>query len=92
MRVARTAHGLGLSTVGVVTEADAGALHADATDMVVSIGSYLDADELLRAARVARRAVGAPGLRVPERERGVRARGRATPGWCGSARRRRRSS
>ncbi|WP_027008444.1 acetyl/propionyl/methylcrotonyl-CoA carboxylase subunit alpha [Conexibacter woesei] len=52
-RVARTAHGLGLSTVGVVTEADAGALHADATDMVVSIGSYLDMDELLRAARVA---------------------------------------
>jgi acetyl-CoA/propionyl-CoA carboxylase biotin carboxyl carrier protein len=51
-RVARTAHALGLSTVGVVTEADAGALHADATDMVVSIGSYLDPDELLRAARV----------------------------------------
>ena len=44
-RVARTAHGLGLSTVGVVTAADADpthpALHADATDMVVSIGSYL---------------------------------------------------
>jgi acetyl-CoA/propionyl-CoA carboxylase biotin carboxyl carrier protein len=52
-RVARTAHGLGLSTVGVVTDADAGALHADATDMVVSIGSYLDAGELLRAAHVA---------------------------------------
>jgi acetyl-CoA/propionyl-CoA carboxylase, biotin carboxylase, biotin carboxyl carrier protein len=52
-RVARTAHGLGLSTVGVVTDADAGALHADATDMVVSIESYLDMEELLRAARVA---------------------------------------
>jgi acetyl-CoA/propionyl-CoA carboxylase biotin carboxyl carrier protein len=53
VRVARTAHALGLRTVGVVTEADAGAVHADATDTVVSIGSYLDAAELLRAARVA---------------------------------------
>src|SRR4051812_49199839 len=51
IRVARTAHALGLATVGVVTDADAGAAHADATDMVVSIASYLDAEELLRAAR-----------------------------------------
>jgi acetyl-CoA/propionyl-CoA carboxylase biotin carboxyl carrier protein len=50
IRVARTAHALGLATVGVVTEADAGAAHADATDTVVSIGSYLDAEEVLRAA------------------------------------------
>src|SRR5262249_13553597 len=50
IRVARTAHALGLRTVGVVTEADAGAAHADATDVVVSIESSLDADELLRAA------------------------------------------
>ncbi|HET6508115.1 MAG TPA: biotin carboxylase N-terminal domain-containing protein [Baekduia sp.] len=53
IRVARTAHALGLRTVGVVTEADAGAAHADATDTTVSIASYLDADELLRAARAA---------------------------------------
>jgi acetyl-CoA/propionyl-CoA carboxylase biotin carboxyl carrier protein len=51
IRVARSAHALGLRTVGVLTEADDGAAHADATDMVVSIESYLDADELLRAAR-----------------------------------------
>ncbi|WP_445149726.1 acetyl/propionyl/methylcrotonyl-CoA carboxylase subunit alpha [Baekduia sp. Peel2402] len=51
IRVARTAHALGLSTVGVLTEQDAGAAHADAIDAVVSIDSYLDADELLRAAR-----------------------------------------
>ena len=50
IRVARTAHALGLATVGVVTEADAGAAHAGATDTVVSIGSYLDAEEVLRAA------------------------------------------
>jgi acetyl-CoA/propionyl-CoA carboxylase biotin carboxyl carrier protein len=53
MRVARTAHALGLATVGVVTEADRGAAHADATDMVVSIDSYLDPAELLGAARTA---------------------------------------
>ena len=53
VRVARTAHALGLATVGVVTDADAGALHADVVDVAVPIASYLDADELLRAARLA---------------------------------------
>ena len=53
VRVARTAHALGLSTVGVVAPADAGALHADVVDVVVEIASYLDAGELLRAARAA---------------------------------------
>ncbi|HEY4096110.1 MAG TPA: biotin carboxylase N-terminal domain-containing protein [Baekduia sp.] len=51
IRVARTAHALGLATVGVVTAQDGGAAHADAVDVVVPIASYLDADELLRAAR-----------------------------------------
>jgi acetyl-CoA/propionyl-CoA carboxylase biotin carboxyl carrier protein len=50
IRVARTVHALGLATVGVVTEAELGAAHADASDMVVSIASYLDPAELLRAA------------------------------------------
>ena len=53
VRVARTAHALGLSTVGVVTPADDGSLHADVVDVVVPIGSYLEIEELLRAARVA---------------------------------------
>jgi acetyl-CoA/propionyl-CoA carboxylase biotin carboxyl carrier protein len=52
IRVARTAHALGLATVGVVTDADAGAAHADTTDLVVAIGSYLDAGEILRAAHL----------------------------------------
>jgi acetyl-CoA/propionyl-CoA carboxylase biotin carboxyl carrier protein len=52
IRVARTVHALGLASVGVVTEADSGAAHADASDMVVSIDSYLDASEVLRAARL----------------------------------------
>jgi acetyl-CoA/propionyl-CoA carboxylase biotin carboxyl carrier protein len=53
IRVARTAHALGLSTVGVVTEADAGAAHADGCDTTVAIASYLDPAELLRAAAAA---------------------------------------
>jgi len=50
IRIARTAHALGLATVGVVTAADAGAAHADAADVCVPIGSYLDAQEIVRAA------------------------------------------
>jgi acetyl-CoA/propionyl-CoA carboxylase biotin carboxyl carrier protein len=53
VRVARTAHALGLSTAGVVSPPDAGALHADVVDVVVEVASYLDPDELLRAARSA---------------------------------------
>jgi acetyl-CoA/propionyl-CoA carboxylase biotin carboxyl carrier protein len=53
VRIARTAHELGLATAGVVTAADAGAVHADVVDDVVPVGSYLDAAELLRAARAA---------------------------------------
>jgi acetyl-CoA/propionyl-CoA carboxylase, biotin carboxylase, biotin carboxyl carrier protein len=51
IRVARTAHALGLRTVGVITDADNDPAHPAAIDTVVSIGSYLDAEELLRAAR-----------------------------------------
>jgi acetyl-CoA/propionyl-CoA carboxylase biotin carboxyl carrier protein len=53
VRVARTPHALGLTTVGVATPADAGALHADVVDVVVPVSSYLDPPELLRAARAA---------------------------------------
>jgi acetyl-CoA/propionyl-CoA carboxylase, biotin carboxylase, biotin carboxyl carrier protein len=52
VRIARTVHALGLSSVGVVTPADHGSLHADVVDVVVPIGSYLEIEELLRAARV----------------------------------------
>jgi acetyl-CoA/propionyl-CoA carboxylase biotin carboxyl carrier protein len=53
VRVARTLRALGLEAVGVVTPQDAGALHADAVDVTVPIASYLDRDELIRAARLA---------------------------------------
>ncbi len=52
IRVARTAHALGLASVGVVTAPDEGAAHAGAVDVVVPIASYLDPAELLRAARL----------------------------------------
>jgi acetyl-CoA/propionyl-CoA carboxylase biotin carboxyl carrier protein len=55
VRIARTVHALGLRSAGVVTAADAraGAVHADAADVAVAIASYLDPEELLRAARAA---------------------------------------
>ncbi len=50
VRIARSVHALGLRSVAVVTEADAGALHADACDIAVRIGSYLSIDDVLDAA------------------------------------------
>jgi acetyl-CoA/propionyl-CoA carboxylase, biotin carboxylase, biotin carboxyl carrier protein len=53
VRVARTVHALGLGSTGVYTDADAAAPHVDAVDVAVRIGSYLDIDALLGAARTA---------------------------------------
>ncbi len=56
VRIARTAHRLGISTVGVYSEPDAVALHADSVDVAIALGgataaeSYLRADLILRAA------------------------------------------
>jgi acetyl-CoA/propionyl-CoA carboxylase, biotin carboxylase, biotin carboxyl carrier protein len=50
VRIARTAHRLGLKTVGVFTDADQDSLHVDTPDQAVRIGSYLDMDELIGAA------------------------------------------
>ncbi len=50
VRIARTVHALGLSSVAVFTDADAGALHVDVADRRWPIGSYLDGSEILRAA------------------------------------------
>jgi acetyl-CoA/propionyl-CoA carboxylase biotin carboxyl carrier protein len=53
-RIARTVDGLGLGTVGVVTDEDRRTrpLHPDTVDVAVPISSYLSPAELLRAARV----------------------------------------
>ncbi|HET9094472.1 MAG TPA: biotin carboxylase N-terminal domain-containing protein, partial [Solirubrobacteraceae bacterium] len=53
VRVARTAHSMGLSVVAVRTRADAGALHVDVADRAVMVPSYLDIDAVIDAAREA---------------------------------------
>jgi acetyl-CoA/propionyl-CoA carboxylase, biotin carboxylase, biotin carboxyl carrier protein len=64
VRIARTAHRLGLATVAVFSDADEDAEHVRAADVAVRIGpppareSYLDADAILdAAARTGARAV-----------------------------------
>jgi 3-methylcrotonyl-CoA carboxylase alpha subunit len=57
VRVARTCRVMGIATVAVYSEADAGAVHTRVTDEAVAIGpaeaarSYLDVDAILAAAR-----------------------------------------
>jgi len=50
-RIARTAHRMGIGTVGVYTEPDRDALHVDAVDVAVAIPTYLDAEAIIAAAR-----------------------------------------
>jgi propionyl-CoA carboxylase alpha chain len=57
VRIARTAHRLGISTVGVYSEPDANALHVDSVDVAVALGgetpaeSYLRGDAIIAAAK-----------------------------------------
>ncbi len=59
-RIARTARRLGLRTIAVYSQADAGALHVRAADEAIAIGppqpaqSYLAIDKIIAAARQAR--------------------------------------
>ncbi len=56
VRIARTAHRLGMSTVGVYSEPDANALHVDSVDVAIALGgatpaeSYLRSDAIIAAA------------------------------------------
>ncbi len=50
VRVARTAHRMGIDTVGVYADPDANAVHVDVVDLAVLIPNYLDADALIDAA------------------------------------------
>ena len=52
VRVARTAHRLGISTVGVYSEPDADALHVDVVDVAVALGGSTPAESYLRAERI----------------------------------------
>jgi propionyl-CoA carboxylase alpha chain len=49
VRIARTAHRLGISTVGVYSEPDADAMHVDAVDFAVALGGSTPAESYLRA-------------------------------------------
>ncbi|MEA2252680.1 MAG: acetyl-CoA/propionyl-CoA carboxylase, biotin carboxylase, biotin carboxyl carrier protein, partial [Solirubrobacteraceae bacterium] len=58
VRIARTAHAMGLHTIGVFTDADAGGLHVDRVDQALRIDSYLSPRDVLAAAeRAGARAV-----------------------------------
>ena len=48
VRIARTAHRLGIETVGVYAEPDRGALHVDTVDLAVALGGVSPADSYLR--------------------------------------------
>jgi propionyl-CoA carboxylase alpha chain len=49
VRIARTAHRIGMSTVGVYSEPDANAMHVDAVDVAVALGGATPAESYLRA-------------------------------------------
>ena len=55
-RIARTAHKMGISTVGVYSEPDRNALHVDSVDIAIALGgatpaeSYLRGDAVIQAA------------------------------------------
>jgi acetyl/propionyl-CoA carboxylase alpha subunit len=51
LRIFRTCERLGIATVAVAAEDDGGSLHARSAGEVVAIASYLDAAEIVRAAR-----------------------------------------
>lgn len=48
VRIARTAHRLGVGTVGVYSEHDANALHVDSVDVAVALGGNTPAESYLR--------------------------------------------
>jgi propionyl-CoA carboxylase alpha chain len=47
-RIARTAHRMGISTVGVYSEPDRNALHVDSVDVAIALGGSTPADSYLR--------------------------------------------
>ena len=97
-RVISTARTMGMRTVAVYSDADAGSLHVALADEAVRLGpapakdSYLRGDLILLAARDTRRAGDPPRLRLPFRERIVRAGVHRRRTSCSSARRRLRST
>jgi 3-methylcrotonyl-CoA carboxylase alpha subunit len=95
-RVIKTARRLGIKTVAVYSEADAGARHVRLADEAVFIGPAACARELPghrqdhRRGEADRRPGHPPGLRLPVRERGVLPQPATRPASSSSARRFRR--
>ncbi|MCB0993202.1 MAG: carbamoyl phosphate synthase, partial [Acidimicrobiales bacterium] len=48
VRIARTAHRLGIDTVGVYSEPDSNSLHVDVVDVAVALGGATPAQSYLR--------------------------------------------
>ena len=82
LRIFRTLRDMGIASVAVYSDADRDALHPRFADEAFALGgatsaeSYLVVEKLLEAARALGRRGGSPGLRLPRRERRVRAGGR----------------
>ena len=80
MRVIRACRELGIETVAVYSTADRDSLHVRLADRAVCIGppapaeSYLNIPSIIGAAETTGCEAVHPGLRLPRRERGVRAR------------------
>jgi 3-methylcrotonyl-CoA carboxylase alpha subunit len=84
--VIETARRMGIRTVAVFSDADAGARHVALADRAVRIGgpapadSYLRGDAIIEAALATGRAGDPPGLRFSVREPGFRRRRSRRPG------------
>jgi propionyl-CoA carboxylase alpha chain len=63
-RIARTAHRMGISTVGVYSEPDRNALHVDSVDVAVALGGSTPADSYLRGDAIIEAALGAGATAV----------------------------
>jgi pyruvate carboxylase len=98
VRVFRTLRELGIGTVAVYSEVDRGSLHVQVADEAYLVGpgpaaqSYLDEARLLEVAQGADAEAVHPGLRVPRRERRLRARRRPCRARLDRPPRRRRST
>ena len=93
VRVVRTLRELGMRGAAIYSDADRLGLHVLLADEAYRIGpppsreSYLDGEEIVRAGGRDRRRRDPPGLRLPVRERRLRAASAARPASPSSARR-----